>query len=72
MPPVYLTGNLDAGASCGLTVYWRNSRDTAMRHRITPKLLLLVIVLAGSITLLGACGQKGPLYLPEEPEQTEN
>jgi predicted small lipoprotein YifL len=42
-----------------------------MRHRITP-LLLLVITLAGSCTLLAACGQKGPLYLPEEPEQTEN
>jgi predicted small lipoprotein YifL len=43
-----------------------------MRHRITPKLLLLVIALAGGSILLGACGQKGPLYLPEEPEQTEN
>ena len=43
-----------------------------MRHRITPRLLLLVITLAGSCTLLGACGQKGPLYLPEEPEQKEN
>jgi len=46
-------------------------RTNAMRHRITP-LLLLVITLAGSCILLGACGQKGPLYLPEEPEQTEN
>ena len=43
-----------------------------MRHRITPKLLLLVFALAGSSILLGACGQKGPLYLPEEPEQEEN
>ena len=43
-----------------------------MRHRIAPRLLLLVIMLAGSGALLGACGQKGPLYLPEEPEQNEN
>jgi len=43
-----------------------------MRYRITPRLLLLVITLAGGITLLGACGQKGPLYLPDETEKTEN
>ena len=43
-----------------------------MRHRITPPLWLLVIALAGSCALLGACGQRGPLYLPDEPEQTEN
>ena len=43
-----------------------------MRHRVTPRLILLVVALAGSSALLGACGQKGPLYLPEEPEQTEN
>ena len=41
-----------------------------MRHRITP-LLLLVLTLAGCCVLLGACGQKGPLYIPEEHEQTE-
>ena len=43
-----------------------------MRHRITPKLLLLVFALASSGILLGACGQKGPLYLPDESEQEEN
>ena len=43
-----------------------------MRHRSTPKLLLLVFALAGSSILLGACGQKGPLYLPDEAEKTEN
>jgi len=42
-----------------------------MRHRSTPKLLLLVFALAGSIALLGACGQKGPLYLPDESGQEE-
>jgi len=34
--------------------------------------LLLVFALAGSSILLGACGQKGPLYLPDESEQEEN
>ena len=43
-----------------------------MRRRITSPLLLLVITLAGGCALLTACGQKGPLYLPEEPEQAEN
>ena len=65
-------GDMDAGAYCRLTVYWRNSQDIAMRHRFTPQLLLLVITLAGSSILLGACGQKGPLYLPDDPEQTED
>jgi predicted small lipoprotein YifL len=36
-----------------------------MNHRHTRHLLLLVTLLV----LLGGCGQKGPLYLPEEPEQ---
>jgi len=43
-----------------------------MRHRITPRLVLLMITLAGNCMLLGACGQKGPLYLPDDSEQTEN
>jgi len=72
MPPVYVPGNPGAGASSYLTVYLRNSRDTAMRHQITPRLLLLVIALAGGCILLGACGQKGSLYLPDDSEQTEN
>ena len=40
-----------------------------MRHRIT---LLLIFTLAGGCALLSGCGQKGPLYLPDEAEQTEN
>lgn len=38
-----------------------------MNHRHTRHLLLLVTLLA----LLGGCGQKGPLYLPEEPGAQE-
>ncbi len=36
-------------------------------------LLWLVIVILGSLNLLSACGQKGPLYLPpaEAPPPTE-
>ncbi len=29
-------------------------------------LLALVVVTLGSLSLLSACGQKGPLYLPDE------
>jgi predicted small lipoprotein YifL len=43
-----------------------------MKHRITSPLFVLLITLAGSCALLAGCGQKGPLYLPEEAEQTEN
>ncbi|MGB5439527.1 MAG: lipoprotein [Gammaproteobacteria bacterium] len=43
-----------------------------MGRRITSPLLLLVIMLAGGCALLAACGQKGPLYMPEESEQAEN
>jgi predicted small lipoprotein YifL len=28
---------------------------------------VLVVVVLGSASMIGACGQKGPLYLPEEP-----
>lgn len=31
---------------------------------------LLTILLVGGV--LGGCGQKGPLYLPEEDEQSES
>ena len=33
-------------------------------------ILWLIILILGSSHMLTACGQKGPLYLPE-PEQTE-
>lgn len=42
-------------------------RIDPMNHRHTRHLLLLVTLLA----LLGGCGQKGPLYLPEEQEQEQ-
>ena len=32
-------------------------------------LLILVVVALGTISMIGACGRKGPLYLPEEPAQ---
>lgn len=32
-------------------------------------LLWLVIALLGTLNLLSACGQKGPLYLPPAEEQ---
>lgn len=38
-----------------------------MDHRLTRYLPLLAL-----IALLAGCGQTGPLYLPEEPEQAED
>jgi predicted small lipoprotein YifL len=35
-----------------------------MRTHLTTRLLLLVLAL-----VMSGCGQKGPLYLPPEPEQ---
>jgi predicted small lipoprotein YifL len=32
-------------------------------------LLILVVVALGALSMIGACGRKGPLYLPEEPAQ---
>ena len=39
-----------------------------MRSRLTPPLLLLMLMLMFTMVLPG-CGQKGPLYLPDKPEQ---
>ena len=36
-----------------------------MRTPLTTRLLLLVMAL-----VMSGCGQKGPLYLPPEPEQS--
>lgn len=33
--------------------------------------LLAIYMLAATLLLLTACGQKGPLYLPAEPEALE-
>jgi predicted small lipoprotein YifL len=35
-------------------------------------LLWLVIALLGTLNLLSACGQKGPLYLPTDEERAES
>lgn len=34
--------------------------------------LLQTLMLVSCLTLLVACGQKGPLYLPDQPESTLN
>ena len=35
--------------------------------RIISQIVCKVIVLASGAAVLAACGQKGPLYLPQEP-----
>ncbi len=42
-------------------------RPLAVKKSITNLLAVAVV----AIFLLAGCGQKGPLYLPESPEQTE-
>jgi predicted small lipoprotein YifL len=32
-------------------------------------LLIFVVIVLGAISMIGACGRKGPLYLPEEHPQ---
>lgn len=39
-----------------------------MRHLRAKRCTLLVLMLA---LLLGGCGQKGPLYLPDKQQQDE-
>ncbi len=34
-------------------------------------LFILVIIILGTSSILTACGQKGPLYLPDEQHQPE-
>ena len=34
-------------------------------------LFAAMVVILGTVSMLSACGQKGPLYMPEEPQQTE-
>jgi predicted small lipoprotein YifL len=40
-----------------------------MRYSRTVRLPLLLLA---ALILLGGCGQKGPLYLPDEDQQEEN
>ncbi|AFL74330.1 LPS translocon maturation chaperone LptM [Thiocystis violascens] len=35
-------------------------------HCWARSLFIVVVVALGILSMLGACGQKGPLYLPEE------
>jgi predicted small lipoprotein YifL len=39
-----------------------------MRNARTARLTLLLLA---ALVLLGGCGQKGPLYLPDEEQQEE-
>ena len=34
-------------------------------------LFILVVIVLGSASMLSACGQKGPLVLPEEPPASQ-
>lgn len=34
-------------------------------------LFLLLVIVLGTGSMLSACGKKGPLYLPDEPRQTQ-
>lgn len=36
-----------------------------------PQILVSTIILAASVASLGACGQRGPLYLPTEPASAQ-
>ncbi len=36
-------------------------------HCWARSLFIIVVVALGILSMLGACGQKGPLYLPEKP-----
>ena len=42
-----------------------------MCNRPTFRLLWLVLALVTTSSLLAGCGQRGPLYLPEEAEEQE-
>jgi predicted small lipoprotein YifL len=44
----------------------RTRRETRM-HCWARTLFYLVVAALGAASMIGACGQKGPLYLPEEP-----
>ncbi|MGD8311729.1 MAG: lipoprotein [Gammaproteobacteria bacterium] len=41
-----------------------------MRYRLIIRLLLSALLVAGGSQLAG-CGQKGALYLPDEPQDVE-
>jgi len=43
-----------------------------MKNRLPVRLLWLVLAITGTGIVLAGCGQKGPLYLPDEhPKQQQ-
>jgi predicted small lipoprotein YifL len=46
--------------------------EHAMNNRLPARLLWLALVIAGTGIGLAGCGQKGPLYLPDERPQPKH
>jgi predicted small lipoprotein YifL len=46
--------------------------EPAMKNRLPARLLWLVLVITGAGICLAGCGQKGPLYLPDEQPQKQH
>ena len=46
--------------------------EHAMKSSLSARLLWLVLVIAGIAIGLCGCGQKGPLYLPDERPQQQH
>jgi predicted small lipoprotein YifL len=42
-----------------------------MNNRLASRLLWLVLVIVAASSVVAGCGQRGPLYLPEEAEEQE-
>ena len=42
-----------------------------MKNRLPARLLWLVLAIIGTGIVLAGCGQKGPLYLPDERPQQQ-
>jgi predicted small lipoprotein YifL len=42
-----------------------------MKNRLPARLLWLVLAITGAGIVLVGCGQKGPLYLPDERPQQQ-
>ncbi len=54
---------------CGKTLYYQALKDNnQIAHMIASRSLLLVFLLL--LLMLGGCGSKGPLYLPEPEKKT--
>ena len=43
-----------------------------MRNRLISMLLWLVLAMVTASAVLTGCGQRGPLYLPEDTEERDN